>query len=62
MPEIYYWCIVTNRKYDGIRARPGFESFAGLDEVIKDGINVKAGFEELGADDMDIVIKEDLNF
>ena len=61
MPECYLWCIVKNRRYDGLRKRQGFENFADLDEVTQDGINVKAGFEQLGADERAIWIREDVN-
>ena len=45
MPDRYYWCIVKNRKYDGLRQRPGFEGFQDIEFVTKDAENVKAGYE-----------------
>ena len=61
-PDKCYWVIVKNRRYDELRAWPGFEGFQDINQVEDDAKNVKAGFRELGANVTEILIFSDSDF
>ena len=61
-PDHFFWFIITNQKYNVLRAVPGCEGHADLDAVKEDAKNVTVGILGLGARKRDIVKYKNCTF
>ena len=61
VPQKFIWVLVLNKNYDLLRQQTGYESFHDLTHVENDAKNTKAGFKQLGANNIDMLVFEDLD-